>query len=61
MANEARSRSLLRSRSVQLLIVVVAAVGVAIVFFASRGNAPTYFTSPAKVGNITSVVQATGW
>lgn len=62
MANEARSRSksLLHKRSVQLLLAVVAAVIVAVVFFANRGNAPTYFTSKAKVGNITSVVQATG-
>ncbi|HVA65161.1 MAG TPA: efflux RND transporter periplasmic adaptor subunit [Terriglobales bacterium] len=62
MANEARprSKSLLQNRSVQILVIVVAAVVVAIVFFANRGNAPTYFTSPAKVGNITSVVQATG-
>ncbi len=62
MANEARSRSksLLHKRSVQLLLAVVAAVIVAVVFFANRVNAPTYFTSKAKVGNITSVVQATG-
>ncbi len=62
MATEgrSRSRSLLRSRGIQTLIVVVAAAVVAIVFFANRGNAPTYFTSPVRVGNITSMVQATG-
>jgi HlyD family secretion protein len=61
MATEGRrSRSLLRSRGIQTLIVVVVAAIVAIFFFVNRGNAPTYFTSPAKVGNIVSMVQATG-
>jgi HlyD family secretion protein len=61
MATEGRrSRSLLRSRGVQTLIVVVVAAIVAIVFFANRGNAPTYFTSPASTRNIISMVQATG-
>jgi len=44
----------------QALIVAVALVVAAIVYFASRTSAPTYFTSAAKTGNITSVVQATG-
>ncbi|MGH9472677.1 MAG: HlyD family secretion protein, partial [Terriglobales bacterium] len=62
MANDARSRnrSLLHSRGLQISVVVVVAIIVAIVFYSGRSSAPTYFTSPAKVGNITSVVQATG-
>lgn len=60
MATEGRKSSPFRSRGMQMLIVVVALVVAAIVYFASRTTAPTYFTSAAKTGNITSVVQATG-
>ncbi|HXR98193.1 MAG TPA: efflux RND transporter periplasmic adaptor subunit [Terriglobales bacterium] len=62
MANEGRTnnKSLLRSRGMQVLIVVVVVATFAVIYFASRTKAPTYFTSPAKTGNITSVVQATG-
>ncbi|MGH9395091.1 MAG: efflux RND transporter periplasmic adaptor subunit, partial [Terriglobales bacterium] len=60
MATEGRNRSPFRSRGVQVLIVIVVAAVVAIVIYASRPSTPTYFTSAAKTGNITSVVQATG-
>lgn len=62
MATEGRTNkgSLLRSRGMQVLIVCVVVATFAVIYFASRTKAPTYFTSPAKTGNITSVVQATG-
>src|SRR6185437_14576017 len=60
MATEGRKSSPFRSRGMQMLIVVVALVVAAIIYFASRTTAPTYFTSAATTGNITSVVQATG-
>jgi len=59
MANE-RSRSFLRSRGFQVTIVAVVVIIVAIVYYAGRTKAPTYFTAAVKTGNITSVVQATG-
>lgn len=60
MATEKRSRSLLRSRSFQVLAVVVVVIIVAIVLVANRSSAPTYFTAVVRTGNLTSVVQATG-
>ncbi|MGH9519000.1 MAG: hypothetical protein ACRD2D_05095, partial [Terriglobales bacterium] len=60
MANEARPRKgpWYSSRGTQVLIVVVVAAIVYMVVLASKPKAPTYFTSAAKVGSITSVVQA---
>lgn len=62
MANEARPRKApwYSSRGTQVLIVVVVAAIVYMVVLASKPKAPTYFTAPAKVGNITSLVTATG-
>ncbi|MGH9487227.1 MAG: efflux RND transporter periplasmic adaptor subunit [Terriglobales bacterium] len=51
---------MLRSRGFQALTAVVVVIIIAIVLFANRSTAPSYFTSPAKTGNIVSVVQATG-
>lgn len=60
MASEKHPRSLLRSRSFQLLAAVVGVILVAIVLAVNRSSAPTYFTAAVRTGNITSVVQATG-
>lgn len=60
MANGKSSRSGLRSRGVQALIVLVVAAVVVGAFFMTRKPAITYFTAPVSTGNITSVVQATG-
>ncbi|MGH9480811.1 MAG: efflux RND transporter periplasmic adaptor subunit [Terriglobales bacterium] len=60
MAQGTNPRSLFRSRGMQLLIVAVVAAAVVVFFWANRSDAPTYFTSPARTGNIISVVQATG-
>ncbi|MGH9414727.1 MAG: efflux RND transporter periplasmic adaptor subunit [Terriglobales bacterium] len=60
MANTRDPHSLLRSRGFQVTAAVVVVIIVAIVLFANRSSAPSYFTAAVKKGNITSVVQATG-